>query len=299
MSTQHYQSLANFFSSVENKKFSSWLIQKSLQAHLSFKKFKKMNFDPVGLYWFGLQNGAAIAHAHSTYLVDAYDFSLHDCPYRFSEALNRKWSRGRSQIPWTRLLRQGESSMRDIIILNTGAHWKLHDSNAVENSKGKNGYIIAVYNTLQWLKENFHGHIFYRELVNPDPFFRNRTAPLTQLERSSIKRTSPEFLQYNWAYFEWMNSIWEAKSKELEMTNFHTLGIKNLSELRGDAVTDELHYCIPGVQDIWNQVLFQNILDLERHRVEVDLSKYSLRSSLFLKNIDCEFEWKRWNKHNG
>ena len=281
-----------------NKKFTRSLSQKSLRAHLSFNNWKKLNFDPFGLYWFGLQNGAVIAHAHTDFLVDPYDFSLQDCPYRFSERLNRKWSRGRSQIPWTRLLRRAESSKRDVIVLNTGAHWKFYDSTAIENSKGKNGYVIAVHNTLKWLKKNFFGHIVYRELVDPDPFFYNRTAPLSLIERSSIKRT-PEFLQYSWAGFDWMNSIWLTKSKELEMTNFHTLGIKVLSEMRGDSLTDALHYCIPGVQDIWNQVLFEKILHLERHRTLVYSNKYSLRDELLLNNIDCESKWKLWNKHNG
>ncbi|XP_074269304.1 protein trichome birefringence-like 16 [Silene latifolia] len=165
----------------------------------------------------------------------------------------------------------------DVLVLNTGHHWnpeKFEKNHWVMHVRGmptpdKNileAKNLAILSTVNWVNSELPKHpnlkAFYRSL-SPSNFFNGKwnsggtcdnLKPLSR-GREAVKEESVD----------------EDAAVVVKGTNLTFLDITALSELRDEAhianssirpspVTEDcLHWCLPGIPDTWNEILFAHL----------------------------------------
>lgn len=168
----------------------------------------------------------------------------------------------------------------DVVVLNTGHHWnrgKLNANRWVMHVGGKRNTNrkladiggaknFTVYSTVHWLNSELPKYpglkAFYRS-ISPRHFFNGEWDTGGTCDNPSPRSGELEVLQ------DESNDLLAAGS--VKGTNVKLLDITALSQLRDEGhisrysikatpgVQDCLHWCLPGVPDTWNELLFAQI----------------------------------------
>lgn len=172
----------------------------------------------------------------------------------------------------------------DVVVLNTGHHWnrgKLEANHWVIHIGGvpnpKKNLVEAkdftIHSIVKWMDSQLPSHpnlrAFYRS-ISPRHFFNgdwntggtcNNTTPLSR-GKEIVKEESDDAVA----------------ATALKGTNVTFLDITALSELRDEAhiskysfrpspgMEDCLHWCLPGIPDTWNEILFGYLFPFTRRK---------------------------------
>ncbi|KAL8093854.1 protein trichome birefringence-like 14 isoform X2 [Apium graveolens] len=168
----------------------------------------------------------------------------------------------------------------DVVVLNTGHHWnrgKLNANRWVMHVGGKpntNRKLLdiggaknfTIYSTVHWLNSELPKYpglkSFYRS-ISPRHFFNGEWNTGGTCDNTSPRSGELEVLQDE--------SIDPQAAGSIKGTHVKLLDITALSQLRDEGhisrysikatpgVQDCLHWCLPGVPDTWNELLFTQI----------------------------------------
>ncbi|CAE7858176.1 Protein trichome birefringence-like 8 [Symbiodinium microadriaticum] len=181
----------------------------------------------------------------------------------------------------------------DVVILNTGAH------KHARLSDGQNRTAVAemartVAKTLQ--SQNQRGVFIFRSHFLPHASCEEVTAPISSLGRV------PRPTQFNWHTFadqdeEWRNAF------ERSGPRFLFYNITLATSLRADAHTvllktpskrDCLHFCLPGVVDLWSLYTIVEVLQKLRSCQSVEAVSLESKNSLqtvVISHCDKPLAW--------
>ena len=172
----------------------------------------------------------------------------------------------------------------DVVILNTGAHKhaRIRDG---QNRTAVAEMAQTVAKTLQ--SQNQHGVFIFRSHFLPHANCEEVTAPIGSLDR--VPRLTP----FNWNTFadqdeEWRN-VFESSGPRFIFYN-----ITFATSLRADAHTvllktpsirDCLHFCLPGVVDLWSLYIIVDVFQKLRSCQSVEAASQASKNSI---PSDCE-----------
>ncbi|XP_063945645.1 protein trichome birefringence-like 14 isoform X1 [Daucus carota subsp. sativus] len=168
----------------------------------------------------------------------------------------------------------------DVVVLNTGHHWnrgKLNNNRWVMHIGGKrntnrkladigSAKNFTVYSTVHWLNSElpkFPGlKAFYRS-ISPRHFFNGEWNTGGTCDNTSPRSGELEVLQDESADLLAAGSVKGTQVKLLDITALSQLRdeghISRYSIKATPGVQDCLHWCLPGVPDTWNELLFAQI----------------------------------------
>ena len=160
---------------------------------------------------------------------------------------------GDVRLSWNRVATQFNIKSQDIVVINTGAHWK----NGTVTLEKINNISMAIKDeieaqTIVW-RHSIKGHRdcerFHR------PFAKEEMTPELRENLSSL---------YNWANFGESNDLFvKSLTDVLDDRTFLVLDV-SMFERRpdGHAVPgyDCLHYCTPSAINEWNKILFHVLM---------------------------------------
>ncbi|KAK9790536.1 hypothetical protein WJX73_005019 [Symbiochloris irregularis] len=159
----------------------------------------------------------------------------------------------------------------DVLVLNTGHHWHRRDVSF-------SNYGTMVRNVMQTLRRHYKGVIIFRT----SSWGHHRCAAIKVPLRNA--REALDFGSLDNDPYHWMSPIfrehmWGDVAAEMGMTHRFRFANTSMTMLRGDGHLDRqqdagsenvfddcLHYCMPGVPDYWNWVLYNVLLSLEFNR---------------------------------
>eukprot|EP00249_Psilotum_nudum_P004428 c17951_g1_i1 orf=410-1930(+) len=167
----------------------------------------------------------------------------------------------------------------DVLVLNTRHHWnrgKFKSNKWIVHVNGKPGmvgsrndvnaaYYFAVHRVLAWLHKQLEGNhtaaLIYMRSLSPRHFFNGEwdSGGRCDGSRSPIERKNVT---------GWMTRD-EVVESAITGTRVRLLNVTLLSQFRDDAHIskyrskegwqDCLHWCLPGVPDVWNEVLYADL----------------------------------------
>ena len=152
----------------------------------------------------------------------------------------------------------------DYVVFNVGHHWHKNDE---EFEK----YNTMVEMTMKKLKQHFRGSKIIFRTSTPGHYNCDRDDSLHQQPIDYIPNldAEPEKDKYNWRTPVKADLVWQQFAHEMEMQDTFMYLNVSMSGYRSDAhvewnvrkkkQTDCLHWCQPGVPDMWNHLLF-NVL---------------------------------------
>jgi hypothetical protein len=115
---------------------------------------------------------------------------------------------------------------------------------------------------LQAMRRNTNGSVVYRSSVPGYKRCRNVSRPLHSDAPLELDRD----MDYNWATFAGTDHAWHSAVREMNDGRFYFQNVTLASWLRADAHTrprdDCLHFCLPGVADLWNSDLLGVVVGL-------------------------------------
>ena len=147
------------------------------------------------------------------------------------------------------------------LVFSQGSHWHGNLDN----------YIMMVKDVLKYLQANFGGsRILFRAIGHGH---HGCTTPGIHLEPKTPRKPDPQekldvirdMSKYNWRMFPHWNDIWKYEIDALQDHRIHFMDISPMTQRRADAHVgfrweqDCLHWCLPGVIDYWNYLLFSII----------------------------------------
>ena len=138
----------------------------------------------------------------------------------------------------------------DIIVVNSGAHWRA-DFDAAKHSFS----LIA-----KTIREVFSGTLILRTTVMGHDQCEMHFGPVIDLDEDKRNQFAK---RYNWKNFHDLNHVIVDAFQSHWKDRFYVLNI-SMFEQRADGhflgpKRDCLHYCSPGVIDEWNRLLYHTL----------------------------------------
>ena len=156
----------------------------------------------------------------------------------------------------------------DVLVLNTGHHFHRRDVTF-------RTYETMVRNVLRTLQQQFQGYIIFRS----SSWGHHRCSTIRQPLKDAQEAQDFGSLNndpYHWMSAIWRDHIWGDVATELGLAHRFRFVNTSMTMLRGDAHLDRqqdansdnifddcLHYCMPGVPDYWNWVLYNVLVSLD------------------------------------
>lgn len=200
-------------------------------------------------------NKTIIEWVRSDYLVRLDDFKLLD------EGDEPGYLIGRSKnLPWIHLLPNFK-----IVVLNTATHWRSnrHIFDGPDIKDVIKAYDKAVNIVLNYFLQYPNHKLYYRAGLGGHTECNKYNKPLDTLV--GLNNT-----MYNWDSIPIMNDIWKNKLSNSNYTNWKYMPV-TYTEYRADTHSapfnnpaDCLHTCLPGPVDLWNKILFHDLMSIEK-----------------------------------